>query len=112
MFSVQHVYAITCFDFVDFVFLEPALVILQLLFKPLRFVLVSTLALAVNQYPDGIVDNVRLLQNPLADVLTAVRAFLLSDQALINALFAKGMATDRRPATDDVVHANRASQSV
>lgn len=110
--GVEHVYLVTGFDFNDSVLLLPAPVILDPLLEPLGFVFVAELAFAIYQDLDSIVNDLGLLEDPLSDVLSAVRALLLANQTLSDTLFTERMTTHRCPAADYVVHADRTCESV
>ena len=109
---VQHVNSISSLNFINFVFIQPSLVIIDSLFESLCLFFVPKRTFTVNQHLDRIVDDVRLLKDPLSDVFAAMRALLFPDHALGNALFAKRMSTYCCPAAYDVVHTNRTSQPI
>ena len=112
MLRIKDVNLVACLNICDSVLLLPALMIFDSFLESLSLVVVSSSALAVNQVLDRVIDNLRLMQDPLSDVLTAVRALFLSDKAFSDALLAEGMSANCCPAADNVVHANRAHQPI
>jgi hypothetical protein len=69
--------------------IDPLLVFLNALLPKLEHFNVSALFLGLYNHFDGVVDHQRLLEHLLSDVLTALWAFLLSNEALADALVAE-----------------------
>ena len=78
----------------------------------LEILIVSVVPFAFHHQFYRTINDFRLRKHPLPYVFPAIRAFLLPDQALIDALFAERVATNRCTAAYDVVHADRAVQFV
>jgi len=91
---------------------KPGLVGLDAVQIPLHLVFVARFRTLRDHEFDCTVDDVALLEDPLADILATIRTLSAMDQRLVDASFAEGVSADRCAARDDVVHTNRAVQLV
>ena len=78
----------------------------------LEILIVSVVPFAFHHQFYRTINDFRLRKHPLPYVFPAIRAFLLPDQTLIDALFAERMTTDSRATAQDVIHADRTIQLV
>ena len=69
--------------------IDPLLILLHALLPELEHFNVSAFFLGLHNHFYGVVDHQRLLEHLLSDVLTALWAFLLSNEALTDALVAE-----------------------
>ena len=104
--GVKGVDLIARFQVLYLLLILPRLVRLQPLLVVWLRISVTVVRLLLDHQLDGAVDDFRLLQRPLADVLAAVRALLAVDERLIDASLAERVAADGGAAGDDVVHAD------
>ena len=81
-------------------FLLPLVVVNQTFIQPLSF----TLLILSDQF-HSLVNLLRLRKNPATDILPTIRALLLPQQTLRNALLTEGMTTNSSSAADNEVHA-------
>jgi len=110
--SVEGVHLLSRLDLLDLLLIHPCLMSLHSFLIPGKFIFVASVRCRSDHVFDSSIDNVRLLQDPLADVFAAVRALLAMNQRLIDARFAERVAADCCAARDDVVHANWTVQLV
>jgi|688.fasta_scaffold408940_1 hypothetical protein len=86
MFSVKCIEFITSLNINDSMFLNPFLVIFNPLFKSSSLFIIAIFSFALKEHFYSIINNLRLLQDQLSNILPTMRALLLSYQTLIDAL--------------------------
>jgi len=78
--GVEGVHLLSRLNFLDLLLVKPCLVCLDPLFIPGEFISISTISCGSDHVLDCPVDDVRLLQHPLADVFPTIRALLAMNQ--------------------------------
>ena len=102
LFRVTDIDLVACLDGLDFVVVDPLLVLDHTVLP--SFELVG--AHLCCRHLDSAVDDKAFLQDLASDDCATLRAFLLANKALSDALMAVAMSTDRNSTTNDCVHAN------
>lgn len=101
IFGVEYVYLGARFDRGNhFMLVQPFLVILNLVTQP------GTVILTLCNNNDSLVNDLRLLQDPLSDIFSTVGALFASHKTLTDALFAETVPTDRCLTRNYQVHTN------
>ena len=104
--SIECINLITRFDLLQYLLLRPLRMVFHPVFLSIEIFVISIVPLALDHEFDCAIDYLRLRKHPLSNIFPTVWAFLLPDQALVDAHFTEGVATNSGAAAHDVVHAD------
>lgn len=111
VFCIEYIDLIANFHACNIMAFNPFLVLLHP-FKPLvMFLLVAIISLSIHNQFNCVINHERFLQDSLPNDFSALRAFLLSNEALSDALVAERMTTYSYPTVYDQIHTYGTSES-